>query len=105
VIDHTGVIYAMGRDVEYLGFIAPQDAPGSLDRNRPATTGRIAHKGLRLTAESRPRSATGQGRRSGHHAHTLAQPLSQQTSGRRADGSLECQKQGGSNRFPNGQMS
>jgi protein SCO1/2 len=30
VIDHTGVIYLMGRDGEYLGFIPPQTSPQRL---------------------------------------------------------------------------
>ena len=29
-IDHAGVIYLMGRDGEYLGFLPPQTAPGKL---------------------------------------------------------------------------
>jgi protein SCO1/2 len=29
-IDHTGVIYLMGRDGEFLGFLPPQTDPGRL---------------------------------------------------------------------------
>ncbi|HTC96509.1 MAG TPA: SCO family protein [Bradyrhizobium sp.] len=29
-IDHTGIIYLMGRDGEYLGFLPPQTDPGKL---------------------------------------------------------------------------
>jgi protein SCO1/2 len=29
-IDHAGVIYLMGRDGEYLGFMPPQTAPDRL---------------------------------------------------------------------------